>query len=96
MQVLSNITKEQNDQIFEIIHQKAEEKKVAAVKKFDLKLKLIRKKSNACITASTIAATAAVTATIQVSKIFGIEKNDIIDEVLFEVPNIIFCFVSFS
>lgn len=68
MQMLASMTKEQNKQIFENTNKKTEEKGSAPVKKFNLKLKLRKKKSDTYIVTSTDAAIPATTVVIQALK----------------------------
>ena len=53
------MTQEQNEQIFEIMRQKAEDQRLATARKFELELELMRRESDARIAANTAAATAA-------------------------------------
>ncbi len=86
------MTQEKIKQIFKIICQTKEEKRVAAVKKSDLQPELIKRESNVQIAASIAAAITAVTAAIQSLKKMEIEKNNIIGEFFFKVTNISLCF----
>ena len=92
LQVPSSMTQEQNEQIFEIRRQQAEDERAAAGRKFDLELELMRRESDARIAASAAAVTAAATAAIQAPKRAGMEEDDIIGEIPPEVTNISLCF----
>lgn len=79
-----------------IMRQKAKDKRAAASRKFELELELMRKKSDAQIAASAIAATAAATVAPQAPKKVGIDKDYIIGEISPEVTNISPSFASLS
>ena len=85
------MTQEQNEQIFVIMRQKAEDEKLATARRFELELEVMRRESEARIAANAAAATAA-TVVAQALKRAGMEENDTIDGVLPEVRNISLCF----
>lgn len=77
------------------MQRKAEEKRTATARKAELKLKLMRKESNAGIAASAAATAAAATAAAaptHTPRRTGMEDDDIIGEVPPEVTNISLCF----
>ncbi len=86
----SNVRNKKSDQIFEITVSKAEEEKAAAVKKFHLKNKIMRRKLNVRIAASKPVATAAATEVIQALIKAETEKDNIMSEISFKVINISF------